>query len=54
MKKTQDWVVIYYRKGDGEESQSTVVTEVSGPLKGKRVVRGRETETRRYYEQQEA
>ncbi len=54
LKKTQDWVVIYYRKGDGEESQSTVVTEVSGPLKGKRVVRGRETETRRYYEQQEA
>lgn len=44
-----DWVVIYRddRSGTG---QWTVVTEQQGPLKGKRVVRGRETESRAYYE----
>lgn len=45
---THDWVVIYYRQ-DGEEDQATVVTETRGPLEGRRVVRGREEETRRYY-----
>lgn len=49
---THDWVVIYYER-DGYESQATVVTEKSGPLRGKRVVRGRERASRRYYEQQE-
>jgi hypothetical protein len=49
--KTDDWVVIYYEPaGGGEERQNTVVTETSGALQGKRVVRGREAETRRYYE----
>lgn len=47
--KTFDWVVVYYEH-DGEGSgQATVVTETSGPLKGRRVVRGRELETRRNY-----
>jgi hypothetical protein len=46
--KTHDWVVIYYSR-NGRESQATVVTASSGPLKGKRVVRGRETETREHY-----
>ena len=41
--KTHDWVVIYYQK-DGPEAQCTVVTEFRGPLKGKRVIRGREHE----------
>lgn len=41
--KTRDWVVVYYEK-DGHENQHTVVTENHGPLKGKRVVRGREKE----------
>ena len=52
--KTDDWVVIYYDRDDDEERerQVTVVTEASGDLKGKRVVRGRESETRRYYEAQ--
>lgn len=45
---TDDWVVIYYER-DGREQQNTVVTETQGPLKGRRVVRGREDETRRYY-----
>lgn len=47
--KTHDWVVLYYDQ-DGEEGQATVVTETHGPLGGKRVVRGREAECRRYYE----
>jgi len=41
--KTRDWVVIYYQE-DGPEDQCTVVTEIRGPFKGKRVVRGRENE----------
>lgn len=48
--KTDDWVVIYCEQ-DGHEGQHTVVTETTGPLKGKRVVRGREQESRAYYEQ---
>jgi hypothetical protein len=49
LKKTHDWVVIYYER-DGEEDQCTVVTEPGGgPLKGKRVIRGREKECLAYY-----
>jgi hypothetical protein len=48
--KTHDWVVLYYER-DGEEDQATVVTETRGPLGGKRVIRGRESETREYYEE---
>ncbi len=47
--KTHDWVVIYFEKG-GLESQSTVVTGSSGELDGKRVVRGREMETKQFYQ----
>ena len=39
-----DWVVIYYSTDSSPERQCTVVTETRGPLKGKRVVRGREEE----------
>jgi hypothetical protein len=48
LKKTNDWVVVYYRKGEGE-NQCTVVTESRGPLKGKRIIRGREKECARHY-----
>ncbi len=48
LEKTDDWVVIYYKRGDTER-QHTVVTETKGPLKGKRVVRGRDAENRTYY-----
>jgi hypothetical protein len=44
--KTRDWVVIYYER-DGDEDQCTVVTERSGALRGRRVVRGREDECAR-------
>jgi DNA polymerase (family X) len=45
--KTRDWVVIYEQGGAGR--QWTVVTARSGPLRGRRVVRGREKECREYY-----
>lgn len=48
--RTHDWVVIYFEQ-DGQEDQCTVVTETHGPLTGRRVVRGREEECRRYYRQ---
>ncbi len=46
--KTNDWVVVYFEKGEGE-NQCTVVTESRGALKGKRVIRGREKECAVYY-----
>lgn len=41
--RTSDWVVIYLDGRDGGR-QWTVVTETEGPLRGRRVVRGREGE----------
>jgi hypothetical protein len=41
--KTRDWVVIY-RDDAGGHGQWTAVTAQSGPLKGQRVIRGREME----------
>jgi len=41
--KTHDWVVIFYER-NGDEGQCTVVTESHGPLAGRRVIRGRESE----------
>jgi len=46
--KTRDWIVLYFDGHDGER-QSTVVTAGTGPLRGKRVVRGRELECQQYY-----
>ncbi len=39
--RTDDWVVIYWDDGRGER-QCTVITAERGPLKGRRIVRGRE------------
>ncbi|MCJ7558253.1 MAG: helix-hairpin-helix domain-containing protein [Gammaproteobacteria bacterium] len=47
--RTQDWVVVYFYDSDHTEGQQTVVAEKRGPLKGKRVVRGREAECRDFY-----
>ena len=41
--RTRDWVVLFYQR-DGDSGQCTVVTETRGPLAGRRVVRGRESE----------
>lgn len=45
--RTDDWVVVYYYDDHHREGQNTIVTETKGPLKGERVVRGREAECRR-------
>ena len=44
LERTHDWVVMYYYDDHHQEGQHTVVTETRGPLTGRRVVRGRETE----------
>jgi DNA polymerase (family X) len=48
LRRTHDWVVLYYDGRDGE-SQCTIVTAPRGPLRGKRVVRGRERECITHY-----
>jgi len=50
LKRTQDWVVVYFYDDQHVEGQRTVVTEARGPLAGKRVVRGREVQSRAYYQ----
>jgi len=45
---THDWVVIYADDGN-RELTSTVVTAQRGPLKGLRVIRGREEQSVAYY-----
>ena len=47
--RTRDWVVLYFYDDEHAEGQHTVVTETHGPLAGRRVVRGRETECRAHY-----
>jgi len=47
--KTDDWVVLYFHTDHGPEAQRTVVTETTGKLRGRRVVRGRESDCARYY-----
>jgi hypothetical protein len=47
--RTQDWVVVHFEDGF-TSGQRTVVTETRGDLRGRRVVRGRERECRRYYQ----
>jgi hypothetical protein len=44
LKRTRDWVVIYYYDGEHREGQCTVVTQGRGARAGERVVRGREAE----------
>jgi hypothetical protein len=46
--KTHDWVILYYNGREGEK-QCTVVTARRGPLAGRRVVRGLETESAAFY-----
>lgn len=44
--RTGDWVIVYFHEPHGPEGQATIVTEHRGPLRGRRVVRGREAECR--------
>jgi hypothetical protein len=43
--RNRDWVVVYFQR-DQHRGQRTVVTERRGDLRGRRVVRGRESECR--------
>ena len=52
--RAHDWVVIYYERDGQAEGQCTVVTEQKGPLAGRRVVRGLETECGQFYEKTDA
>jgi hypothetical protein len=47
---TRDWVILYVDAGH-HERQYTVVTARLGPLAGRRVVRGRETECAAFYQE---
>jgi DNA polymerase (family X) len=49
LNKTADWVILHVLHDSAPDWQCTVVTETRGPLKGKRVVRGRETECGAHY-----
>ncbi|MEN8259624.1 MAG: helix-hairpin-helix domain-containing protein [Pseudomonadota bacterium] len=49
LRRTNDWVVVYYYNDHHEEGQCTVVTETHGPMEGLRVVRGQEDACRDYY-----
>jgi DNA polymerase (family X) len=51
LKKTRDWVILYYDDDHGER-QCTVVTGRSAPLAGKRIVRGREADCISHYHSQ--
>lgn len=46
--RIMDWVIVYYER-DGDENQCTVVTEWQGQLRGRRVIRGRESECLEHY-----
>lgn len=48
MQTTHDWIVIY-REGAGASGQWTAITSRRGPLKGRRIIRGREAECAAYY-----
>lgn len=48
--RTHDWVIIYYHQPQQPDGQATVVTERTGRLQGRRVVRGREIECVRLHD----
>jgi DNA polymerase (family 10) len=52
LNKQRDWLVIYFYDDHHQEGQHTVVTETHGDLKGRRVVRGRESECSSFYNEQ--
>jgi len=47
--RIRDWILIYFETDSVSEDQRTVVTEKQGPLKGRRIIRGREKECDEYY-----
>lgn len=53
LKKTQDWVILYYDDDHGER-QCTVITSHQAPFSRKRIARGREEDCASYYQSREA
>jgi putative hydrolase len=49
LRRTRDWVILY-EDGTSESRQYTVITARHGALEGKRIVRGRESECREFYD----
>ena len=49
LRRTRDWVVVYFYDDHHREGQCTVVTETRGAMVGRRVVRGRESDCRTLY-----
>ena len=49
LKRTRDWVVVYFYDDHHQEGQYTIVTETRGPLAGQRVVRGLEQRCDAFY-----
>jgi hypothetical protein len=47
--KTRDWVVLYCDDDGPREHQWTIITAAFGPLRGRRIVRGREAECAAHY-----
>jgi len=50
LNKTREWIVLFY-DGQNGERQATVITAEFGPMKGLRIVRGREGECEEHYAQ---
>jgi hypothetical protein len=44
LRRTRDWVVLWFQRDHEPGGRRTVVTETRGSLEGRRVVRGRESE----------
>lgn len=42
--RTRDWVVLYFHGDSAGERQCTVITAERGPMRGQRIVRGREAD----------
>jgi len=50
LNRTHDWVVLHWEEAEGTgRGQQTVVTATLGPLRSRRVVRGREAECEEHY-----
>ena len=51
--RTHDWVILFF-DGQGGERQCTVITAERAPLRGRRIVPGREVECLKHYECRQA
>jgi hypothetical protein len=49
LQKSRDWVILHVSHDKAPDWQCTIVTETRGPLRGRRVVRGREAECETYH-----